>query len=98
MKKRLRKNKSDLDMRSQDGPRVFSEDETYTEILLAAKGLNLPDGAVEPVAKKAVRSVARWVEKRSMITDDDLNQRLALELEKYYPDLAYVFKNRGKII
>lgn len=77
---------------------VFDEQALRAEIVRNARGVGMPLGAAEIVAEKAAKATADWVTKRSAITSDDLNRVIARETEKYSTDLAYVYKNRGKII
>mgnify|MGYP003299257941 CR=1 FL=1 len=68
------------------------------EILFEAKVLNMHMGAAEAITEKVIESVSKWVEERAEITEDDINRETAKQLKKYNADLAYIFKNRGKII
>lgn len=88
MKRKSRQNKT----------QVFSEESVKTDILSAAKSINIPPGTAEPIAEKTAKEVTKWVMGRKIITDDDLNMRIAKELQKYSRDLAYVYQNRGRII
>ena len=78
--------------------RKFSEKKLVEEILREARVLNLHMGAAEVFATKTTAKVKKWAEKRAAFTQDDLDRVTALELEKYNKDLAYVYKNRNKII
>lgn len=78
--------------------KIFDEQNLVAEIMHEAKILRIPAGAAQQTAEKVAKSVARWAEKRVMITDEELNQKIAAIMQKYNPDLAYVFQNRGKII
>ncbi len=77
---------------------VFNEKELYNELLHSAKAVGLSLGAAEVIATKVVKKVAEHLARRAVITTDDLNRFIADETEKYSKDLAYVYKNRGKII
>ena len=55
-------------------------------------------GTAEVVAEKVAGQVVRWAGRRSAVTQADLNRQIAKEMQKYSPDLAYVFQNRDKII
>lgn len=88
-------------MRKRNQPteaRVFSEEKLRAEILNVAKSINIPIGMAEPIAREVSRKVAGWIRGRTIITDDDLNMRIAKELQKYNQDLSYVYRNRGRII
>lgn len=76
----------------------FSEKTLQDELLHSAKAIGLSVGAAELVAEKVTKKVAERIAKRAAITVDDLNRFVAEEAEKYNKDLAYVYKNRGKII
>lgn len=76
----------------------FNKKQVVDAILHEAKILDLQIGAVEDFAKQVAKQVETWAKKRSAITKKDLDLRIAKELKKYHSDLAYVFKNRGKII
>lgn len=78
--------------------KLFDEGDLVSEILREAKIIKIPSGAAQPIAERVAKSTAQWAKKRTMITDEELNERIALETEKYNADLAYVFRNRGKII
>ena len=76
----------------------FDKKQVVDAIMHEAKILDLQIGAVEDFAKQVAGQVEAWAKKRSAITKKDLDLRIAKELKKYHADLAYVFKNRGKII
>lgn len=77
---------------------VFSEKELRDELMHSAKVVGLSAGAAEVVVNKVAQKVAEHLAKRAVVTTDDLNRFIANEAEKYNKDLAYVYKNRGKII
>lgn len=77
---------------------TFSEEKLVADILQEAKLLHLPQSTAELIANKIVACVAKWASKRTVVTVDDINRRVALEAAKYNADLAYVYQNRGKII
>lgn len=77
---------------------TFNEKSLQNELLHSAKAVGLSAGAAELVAEKITTKVAERVAKRAAITADDLNRFIAEEAEKFNKDLAYVYKNRGKII
>lgn len=79
-------------------PLAFSEMELKAELLREARVLGVPAGAAKEIAIRVSRQVSSWVEKRPAVTVADIDRRVALEMEKYSPDLAYVYQNRGKII
>ncbi len=76
----------------------FNVQELKRQILRDAKAVKMPAGAAEIVAEKVATEVAKWVEKRAVVTTDDINRRVYTEMLKYNSDLAYVYQIRGKII
>lgn len=76
----------------------LSKKKIHEDIKREAKVLGMHSGAAEIIADKTVEKIIAWSKKRSMITEDDLNQRLAKELKKYNEDLAYLFECKGKVI
>ena len=85
-------------MRSASKIIKFSPKRLREDILREAKVLNLHTGAAEMIADKVVAAVEKWAKKRTAMTQEDLDGAVAREIEKYHADLAYVYKNRGKII
>lgn len=76
----------------------LSKKKIHEEIKREAKVLGIHPGTAEIIADKVTEKVMTWSKKRSMITEDDLNQRMVKELEKYNKDLAYLFESKGKVI
>ena len=76
----------------------LSKKKIHEDIKREAKILGLHPGTAEIIADNVVDKVVAWSKKRSMITEDDLNQRLSKEIKKYNADLAYLFESKGKII
>lgn len=77
---------------------AFSREKVQKDIAAEARALGIPAGAAGPIAEDVAHKIEAWVEKKPMITNEDLNRKISRELEKYHPDLAYVYKNRGRII
>ena len=76
----------------------LSKKKVHEEIKREARVLGMHSGEAEIIADKVTEKIIAWSKKRSIITEDDLNQRLAKELKKFNEDLAYLFESRGKII
>ena len=76
----------------------LSKQKLHDEIIREAKVLGIHPGTSEIIADKVVLKIMKWREGRSMITEEDLNERLPKELAKYNEDLAYLFKSKDKII
>lgn len=77
---------------------AFDEKKLRLEISRSAVALGVSKTAAEKMAREIADKVAKRMEKRSVATMDDLNRFVAVEAEKFSKDLAYVYKNRGKII
>ncbi len=76
----------------------FSKNVVVRDIMFEAKVLGISEGAAEKFAEKVSERVTKWAEQRESITEDDINTQIAKEINKYSKDLAFVYKNRGKII
>ena len=76
----------------------LSKKKVHEEIKREARVLGLHAGTAEIIADKVTDKVMAWSKKRSMITENDLNQKLAKEIKKYNEDLAYLFESKDKII
>lgn len=69
-----------------------------SEIIKEAKVLGIEKEISEEIATRTVEEIMKWREGRSMITSEDLNEKLSEVLKKYNKDLAYLFKNKDQII
>ena len=76
----------------------LSKQKLKGEILKEAKVLGMHPGSAEIIADKVTEKVMKWSRGRSMITKEDLNERLAKEIKVYDRDLAYLFESKDKII
>ncbi len=76
----------------------LSKKKIHEDIKREAKVLGIHPGTAEIIADKVTEKIMTWTKKRSMITEEDLNQKLAKEIKKYNEDLAYLFESKGKII
>ena len=77
---------------------AFSRRMLKRDILREAKVLKIALGSAEAIADITVEKVAHWAEGRGAITERDLDKIVAQKLKPYNEDLAYVFRERGKII
>lgn len=87
-----KKNKREL------SPVTFDEKKLREDLLHSAKAIGISIGVAEIIVGKISQKVAERLTKRAAVTTDDLHRFVAEEAEKYNKDLAYVYKNRGKII
>ncbi len=76
----------------------FDEKLIAKTIKTDAKALGLPSGSTDVFIKKTLESVKKSLKNKTIITEGDLNRLIVRELKKYHADLAYVYKNRDKII
>ena len=76
----------------------FSQRRLQDDILREAKILGMHMGTAELIAKKVTSKTRKWMKDRGTITEDDLTRVVSRELSRYNKDLAFMYKNRGKII
>ncbi|MBR3175965.1 hypothetical protein IKF26_01005 [Candidatus Saccharibacteria bacterium] len=76
----------------------FDEKALTKELKIDAKAVGIPIGAAEVFIEKTVKAVKKSLKTKNTITNNDLKRLVAKELKKYNTDLAYVYKNRDKII
>lgn len=80
----------------------FSAKRLTREIMQEGKVLQLHPGAVEIVAGRVAHVLSEWAEGRvakgKELTQYELDQKVARELKKYNPDLAYLYQHRGRMI
>ncbi len=69
-----------------------------TTLMRDAHALSIPIGAAESFVNRSISAAEKSLKGKKIITEDDLNRAIVKELKKYHTDLAYVYKNRGKII
>ncbi len=76
----------------------FEKSALVDELRRESRSLGIPAGSAESVIQKVVENVCLWLEERNMITKSDLERVVSRELDKYNADLAYIYRNRDKII
>lgn len=76
----------------------FNEEQLLDDLLSSAKALKIPSGVAESITKKILKEVRLKITKRDMISEEKLNRCISEVAQKYNPDLAYVYQNRGRII
>jgi anaerobic ribonucleoside-triphosphate reductase len=76
----------------------ISKKKIHEDIKREAKVLGLHSGTAEIIADKVTEKVVAWGKKRSKVTEEDLNDKLAKEIKKFNEDLAYLFESKDKII
>lgn len=76
----------------------ISKKKIHEDIKREAKVLGLHAGTAEIIADKVAEKVVAWGKKRSKVTEEDLNDKLAKEIKKFNEDLAYLFESKDKII
>ena len=76
----------------------FDEDKIRTDLRIDAKGIGIPTGTADAFIEQTLKATKRAVKGKPAITEKDLIRIISKELEKYNPDFAYVYRNRGKII
>ena len=78
--------------------RLVDAESLEKDILKEARTIKMPVGEAKGFSKKVAEKVAKWAEKRSAVTTSDINMKIADELKKYSGDLAFIYRNKGKII
>ena len=76
----------------------FNETALIKTLKIDAKALGIPIGAAEAFINETLKSVKKQLKSKNIITNHDLERMVTKELKKYNADLAYVYKNRDKII
>ena len=76
----------------------YSHDGVKQSILYHARGLRMPEKWSEKIAERVAKSVDKWIADKTIVTEKDLKKRICEELEVLSPDIAFVYKNHGKII
>lgn len=77
---------------------TFNEKNLAKELKIDAKALGIPSGAAEIFIEKTLSTAKKQLKSKTIITNNDLIRIIARELKKYNANLAYVYKNRDKII
>ena len=77
---------------------VFDPKSLKRTLKIDALGVGIPSGAAEAFIDATIKSVEKSLNSKSQITKNDLERVVTKELKKYNADLAYVYKNRGKIV
>lgn len=76
----------------------FDEKKLIKELKIDARAIGIPSGAAESFIEKIIPAVKKQLKSKTIITKNDLERIVTKELKKYNNDLAYVYKNRDKII
>ena len=76
----------------------YSKNWLRRDIMKEGRVLGLHSGATAAIAERVIEEVDAWVAKRSEVTEADLNRVTCNKLKKYNPDLAYMYKMKGKVI
>ena len=76
----------------------LNEKTLIKELEIDAKAVGIPSGAAEIFIEKSISAAKKSLKSKKIITKKDLILAISKELKKYNADLAYVYKNRDKII
>jgi len=80
------------------GAKTYSSSALKQQILSDAKSLKIAEKWAETIAEKTVKHVDAWIKNRGTVTEADITRVAHTKLKEYDADLAYIYKNRGKII
>lgn len=78
--------------------KVFNLEALESQLMRDAKAVGLSKDSATLITKRVSKQIAKWIEDKELITQDDLYRRIAKETRQYSQDLAYVYENRDKII
>ena len=76
----------------------FDPKQLKKTLKIDAIGVGIPSGAADDFIKATITSVEKTLNSKTQITNNDLERVVGKELQKYNADLAYVYKNRDKIV
>lgn len=77
---------------------AVSESELVKDILREAKSLGIEQDEAKIYVKIVARKVSDWANERTEVTRRDIDGQISKDISKYNADLAFIYKNRGKII
>ena len=77
---------------------AYSSSAFKKEIFKNAKSLGIAEKWAETIASQATQHVDSWIKNRGIVTEDDLRRIAYKKLKELNPDIAYIYKNRGKIL
>ena len=97
-KTKAKRKVSEQKVRADQKKVKFSREKLVSDIMFEAKVLNRHPGAAKIIAEKVVDEVEKWADAREFITEDDIRRTTSTKLKKYDADLAFIYKNYGKII
>ena len=76
----------------------FDQTKLKRELMIDARAVGIPSGAAEDFIDRSLEAASISLSNKTLITNQDLKRAITKELQKYHPDLAYVYQNRDTII
>ena len=76
----------------------FSVSELKEDLFREARALRIHGGFAEQIVEKVLKKVNAYRKTHPVVTKKDIDLLVYRELKKYHEDLAFIYKNRGKII
>jgi 2-phosphoglycerate kinase len=76
----------------------YSSSTLKRQILADAKALSIAEKWAETIATKTVKHVDVWIKDKGTVTEDDIVRVAHKKLKELNSDLAYIYKNRGKML
>lgn len=76
----------------------FDQTKLKRELMIDAHAIGIPSGAAEDFIERSLEAAKTSLSNKTIITSQDLKRAIAKELQKYHPDLAYVYQNRDTIV
>lgn len=79
-------------------PLTYSSAKLKSQIKADARSLGIAEKWAETIASRTAQHVDQWLKDRTTITEADLTRVACQKLRELSPDIAYIYKNRGKIL
>ena len=76
----------------------FSGIRLADDIKREARVLNIHPGAAELIAGEVTKKIEKWIMDKPTITQSDMDRKIITEVRKYNKDLAFILRERNKLI
>lgn len=76
----------------------YNRDGIKQSVLRASKSARIEEGWAQQIAERAAKATDAWIADKDVVTEADLRKVIIKELEEVAPDVAFAYKNHGKII
>ena len=79
-------------------PKIYASKSLRQAVLADARALGIAEKWAETIANKTVDHVNKWIKNRGAVTESDIRRVAYKKLQELNPDIAYIYKNRDKIL